>query len=79
MTLNLIEIGKVYEIKSLDWPEEFAQEFISRFYHLGLVPGQPIALIKKAPWFGDPLLFDVAGNSIAMTKAEAAYIKVRSL
>ncbi|MBD66153.1 MAG: ferrous iron transport protein A [Halobacteriovoraceae bacterium] len=52
------------------------EDVVSRYYKLGIYPGMPIKLIRKAPLFGDPILFSVGGSQVALTKAEAQLIKV---
>jgi len=51
-------------------------EITSRFYKLGIFPGIEIELLRKAPIFSDPLLFDVEGAQIALTKGEAQLVEV---
>jgi len=63
---------KVQRILSLE------EEITTRFYKLGIFPGVKIVLKRKAPLFSDPLLFEVEGAQIALTKKEASYLEVIS-
>lgn len=60
----------IINIQSID------EEMTSRFYKLGIFPGVIVKLLRKAPIFSDPLLFDVEGAQIALTNKEASYIEV---
>lgn len=60
----------VKRILSLD------EDLTARFYKLGIFPGVEISLRHKAPIFADPLLFDVEGAQIALTKHEASLLEV---
>lgn len=75
MTLDKAERNKAYTIKQILENEE---EITARFYKLGIYPGGQIILKRKAPLFSDPLLFDVDGCQIALTKKEAALLEVHT-
>lgn len=51
-------------------------EFSGRLIQLGFYEGALVTLKRKAPIFGDPLLFQVGESQIALTKAEASEIEV---
>jgi len=53
-----------------------SDEIQSRFNQLGFNLGSKIVLKRKAPFFGDPLLFEVGESQIALTKNEASLIKI---
>jgi Fe2+ transport system protein FeoA len=44
--------------------------------HLGFVNGATIEVKKKAPLFKEPLLVEVRGRLIALSKAEAELVSV---
>jgi Fe2+ transport system protein FeoA len=48
----------------------------SRFFQLGFIPGSELLLKRKAPIFGDPLLFEIGDSQIALTKSEALLVEV---
>lgn len=71
--LNLAQSkkGQLYKVaKHLD------QEFSGRLIQLGFHEGTVVMLKRKAPFFGDPLLFQVGESQIALTKAEARVVEV---
>lgn len=71
--LNLAQSkkGHYYKVaKHLD------QEFSGRLIQLGFYEGTLVMLKRKAPLFGDPLLFQVGESQIALTKKEASVIEV---
>ena len=53
------------------------ETLMRRYFQLGLYPGTKVVLIRKAPLFKDPLIFEVGDSmQVVMTKSEAAYIEV---
>lgn len=48
-----------------------------RLMEMGLVPGVSVRVVKSAP-FGDPIEIRVRGYSLAMRKAEAETIEVKT-
>lgn|GEM_PF-1529996 len=48
----------------------------SRLMHLGFIHGSKIIIKKKAPVFKEPILVEVRGRMVALTKAEAALVNV---
>lgn len=50
-------------------------EVARRLFDLGFQPGLTVELLRRAP-LGDPMLFDIAGNQIALRRAEAARVLV---
>lgn len=48
----------------------------SRLMHLGFLAGEPIRILKKSPFFKEPLLVEVRGRPIALSFEEAQLIKV---
>jgi len=51
-------------------------EVESRLMLLGFLSGEIIRVTKKAPLFEEPLLVEVRGRKIALSKNEAQIIKV---
>lgn len=64
------QCAKVLTINNQD------DDFYYRASRLGIHQGEWIRLILKAPFFGDPLLFQIDNASVALTKAEAQQIEV---
>ena len=50
-------------------------ELKTRLMELGVLCGEPVQLIRRAPW-GDPLEIRVEDTLIALRKADAAKIEV---
>jgi len=48
---------------------------VNRLVELGVVPGQIISLLKKAP-LGDPMEFRIMNYHLCLRKAEAAVVEV---
>lgn len=44
--------------------------------HLGIMDGETIRIVKKAPLFKEPLLIEVRGRSVALSFDEAALVQV---
>ena len=73
MTLDKSTKNITYLIKSINAPDEKTQK---RFFQLGFNLGKKLTLKRKAPFFGDPLLFEIAESQVALTKVEASYIEI---
>jgi Fe2+ transport system protein FeoA len=73
--MTLLEASKNtnYTIQSILTDEEVIS---SRFYKLGFYPGANISFKRKAPLFGDPLLFQIGESQVALTKSEAKLIEI---
>ena len=76
--MNLTEASKYkwYSILGLDSEDD---QLKSRFYKLGIVPGIKIKLKRRAPFFRDPLLFQVEESQVILTKKEAAAVLIQDL
>ena len=72
MTLDLAKKNINYIINKI---ESLDEDITSRFYKLGIFPGVEVILRRKAPIFADPLLFEVEGSQIALTKDEAKLLE----
>lgn len=51
----------------------------SRLMHLGFIAGQVIRVVKKAPLFQEPLLVEVRGRQVALSKEEASLVEIEVL
>jgi Fe2+ transport system protein FeoA len=76
MNLSKSIKNKIYKILNIDAPDEALK---SRLFQLGFNIGCTILLKRKAPFFGDPLLFEIGESQIALTKLEASYILVEEV
>lgn len=76
MKLSEVKKNKVYLIEAVDESNEI---FRSRAVQLGLQVGQAIVLKHCAPFFKDPMLFQVENSLIALTKSEASCIEAKEV
>lgn len=47
-----------------------------RLRDLGFIPGEPVKVVARAPFGGDPLLVRIGGTRFALRRIEAARITV---
>lgn len=73
MKLNEALIGRTYIVTSVEMVDKV---YNSRIGQLGLVPGAEIQLVRKAPIFKDPLLFNLGESQIALTGEEASHVHI---
>lgn len=52
-------------------------EWARQLADLGFLAGEPVQLLHRAPFGGDPLVVRVAGSTYALRRAEAACIHLR--
>lgn len=53
-----------------------ADAIAQRLRDLGFVPGEPVRVVARAPWGGDPLLVQIGSTRFALRRAEACRITV---
>ena len=73
MTLDLLPVGATGEIVAIDEN----RPNLARLAELGLIAGQKVYLIKKAP-LGDPLQIRVMNYELCIRKEDAAGISVHA-
>lgn len=78
MKLNQAIRNIPYRITSIH-SDETNSFVIKKLFQLGIMEGAEIKLKRKAPLFGDPLLFDIGGFQVAFTKKEASYISIEQV
>lgn len=71
MKLDQAQKLKTYRILAIE-----DCDFKARLIQLGFHENSLITLKRKAPIFGNPLLFDLEDSQIALTKSEACVIQV---
>lgn len=49
-----------------------------RLRDLGFVPGEPVRIVARAPWGGDPLLVQVGMTRFALRRTEAHRVVLRT-
>ncbi|BEV71794.1 MULTISPECIES: FeoA family protein [unclassified Paludibacterium] len=47
-----------------------------RLRDLGFVPGEPVRVVARAPWGGDPLLIQIGSTRFALRQAEARRVVI---
>lgn len=70
-TLDKLDIGKTAVIKSIN----FKSGLKKRLMDMGIVKGEKITAIKRAP-LGDPIEFTIKGYNISLRKSEAQKIDI---
>lgn len=75
LALSQLAPGQAAQVRALqpapgaaDWPRQLAE--------LGFEPGEPVQLLHRAPFGGDPLVVRVAGSTYALRRAEADCVLV---
>ena len=77
MNINQAPLNRKLMVRSFKISEaRDYNEIESRLMLLGFLDGQVIRVTKKAPLFKEPLLVEVRGRMIALSKDEASMIKV---
>ncbi len=71
MELRKLEKNKVYKIINI---KEADDSLRRDFFTMGFHEGEDIRLIRSAPIFKDPMLFEVQGTKIALTRFEASHL-----
>ena len=73
-TLSALEPGAEAVIVSMDAPGPIGR----RLQDLGLLPGTPIRLIRRAP-LGDPSIYELRGYRLCLRKSECDLVVARAL
>ena len=77
MTINQAPLFKRLIITSFQKKDsESISDIESRLMHLGFIDGATIEIKRKAPLFKEPLLVEVRGRLVALSKAEAELVSV---
>lgn len=77
MTINQAPLKTNLIVRS--FPNDHGAEISdieSRLMHLGFVFGQTVRVTRKAPLFQEPILVEVRGRAVALTREEAALVRV---
>ena len=80
MTIDLAPLNQKLVVRSFH-PDHTGDlsDLESRLMHLGFFSGETIRILKKAPLFNEPFLVEVRGRMVALSKTEAALVKVEVL
>jgi Fe2+ transport system protein FeoA len=76
MKLNLATKNTTYKITEVLSKDPL---IVTYFNNLGVLTGTELSMLRKAPWFKDPILFQVEDSQIALTKKEASLIEVEEV
>lgn len=76
MRLSEAVLSHTYTVTSVEVVNEI---YNSRVVQLGIIPGVEVQLVKKAPIFKDPLLFNLGESQIALTTEEASHILIEEV
>jgi Fe2+ transport system protein FeoA len=80
--MNLSNATLLVKLRVLSFPDQDLRELCdleSRLIHLGFHHGGVVRVMKKAPLFNEPLLVEVRGRLVAMSRAEADLIIVEAM
>ncbi len=73
-TLDRLAVGERAAVTGLTVPDSQR----SRLLDLGFVPGGVVSAIQESPW-GDPVAYAVRGAVIALRRADARNIHIRTV
>lgn len=73
-----MDLSKAIKNTKYKVSEISSQEIESRLLNFGIYPGAEVTLKRKAPIFGNPMLFEIDDRQIALTKEEAKLIFVEA-
>lgn len=77
--MTLVEAALNSRLRVVSFPDENTAELSdleSRLIHLGFHFGEVVRVMKRAPLFQEPLLVEVRGRMVAMSKEEASMVQV---
>lgn len=55
---------------------EDARRVVERLMEFGFLPGENVVVLHQAPVSGDPIAVRVRGTTVALRRAEAAFVEV---
>jgi len=76
MTLSEAPLNQPLKVSPHFGEKDELSALESRLMHLGFIHEEPIMIRKKSKIFGSPLLVQVRGRQIALTKKEASLVPV---
>ncbi len=77
MTINEAPLKQRLSITSFkDDYSSGISDIEARLMHLGFIHGATIEIKKKAPFFKEPLLVEVRGRLVALSRSEANLVSV---
>lgn len=77
MTINEAPLNKKLTVLSFsNEVERDLSDIEARLMHLGFLSGHTIRVTRKAPLFQEPLLVEVRGRQVALSREEAMLVTV---
>ncbi len=77
MTINEAPLNKKLTVLSFtDDDVRNLSDLEARLMHLGFLAGHTIRVTRKAPLFKEPLLVEVRGRQVALSREEAMLVSV---
>jgi Fe2+ transport system protein FeoA len=77
MTINEAPLNRKLTVLSFsDKEERDLNDLESRLMHLGFLSGHTVQVKRKAPLFQEPLLVEVRGRQVALSREEARLVNV---
>ena len=73
MTLDKAKKNISYTIEALELEDEYLQ---ARLVHFGFCPGVEVRVKRWAPIFKDPLLVEVDGSQIMISRDHAKFLRI---
>lgn len=73
MRLDQAILKQSYVVHSL---EKTQQDLFAKLTHFGFFPGARVCINQLAPIFKDPLLVEVEGSTVAISRAYARLIQI---
>lgn len=78
MTLLDLPNGSTATVAAVD--DAHANDAIARrLRELGFVAGEPVRVVTRGPFGGDPLLVQIAGTRFALRRVEAARVRLAAM
>lgn len=71
--LKVGESGFVSKIDQLGTPD---QKLVHRLMDIGFIPGEPLQVLHKGFWGGEPIAVKIGQSTFALRRFEAALISV---
>lgn len=77
MTINEAPLNKKLTVLSFsDEEERNLNDIEARLMHLGFLAGHTIRITRRAPLFKEPMLIEVRGRLVALSREEAMLVTV---
>jgi ferrous iron transport protein A len=75
--MNLTDLPNLAHAVVVQVDDQHANDTIAqRLRDLGFVPGEPVRVVARAPWGGDPILIQIGSTRFALRRAEASRVIV---